>query len=68
LKAYKTAQIAALIGVHPNTIRFYEGMKLLPVIPRTEGGYRIFNDAHLRQLMLLRTAFHTEIIKDRLNL
>ena len=66
MKTYKTAQIAALIGVHPNTVRFYEAMKLLPVIPRTEGGYRVFTDAHLRQLRLLRTAFHTEITKDRL--
>ena len=66
MKTYKTAQIAELVGVHPNTIRFYEEMKLLPVIPRTESGYRIFNDAHLRQLTLLRTAFHTEIISDRL--
>lgn len=66
LKTYKTAQIAELIGVHPNTIRFYEEMKLLPRIPRTKSGYRVFNDAHLRQLTLLRTAFNTEIIKDRL--
>jgi len=66
LKTYKTAQIAELIGVHPNTVRFYEAMKLLPAIPRTESGYRVFTDAHLRQLRLLRTAFHTEITKDRL--
>lgn len=59
---YKTAQIAKLIGVHPNTIRFYEEMKLLPVIPRTESGYRIYNDRHLKQLQLLRTAFKAEII------
>lgn len=63
---YKTAQIAKLIGVHPNTIRFYEEMQLLPVIPRTESGYRIFNDRHLEQLRLLRTAFRAEIISDRL--
>lgn len=63
---YKTAQIAKLIGVHPNTIRFYEEMELLPAIPRTESGYRIFNDRHLEQLRLLRTAFRTEIISDRL--
>lgn len=63
---YKTAQIAALIGVHPNTIRFYEEMKLLPVIPRTEGGYRIFNDRHLQQIRLLRTAFRSEIISSKL--
>ena len=63
---YRTAQIAEMIGVHPNTIRFYEEMKLLPVIPRTESGYRIFNDRHLGQLRLLRTAFRAEIISDRL--
>ncbi|WP_068776022.1 MerR family transcriptional regulator [Paenibacillus sp. FJAT-26967] len=63
---YKTAQIAALVGVHPNTIRLYEKLKLLPSIPRTEGNYRIFNDRHLQQLRLLRTAFRVEIISDRL--
>ena len=63
---YKTAQIAKLVGVHPNTIRFYEEMELLPAIPRTESGYRIFNDRHLDQLRLLRTAFRAEIISDRL--
>lgn len=66
MRTYKTAQIAELIGVHPNTIRFYEEMMLLPAIPRTKGGYRIFNDEHLRQLRLLRTAFRAEIISDRL--
>lgn len=55
-----------MIGVHPNTIRFYEEMQLLPVIPRTGSGYRIFNDNHLRQLRLLRTAFRAEIISSKL--
>ncbi len=63
---YRTAQIAKLIGVHPNTIRFYEEMQLLPVIPRTKSGYRIFNDSHVEQLRLLRTAFRAEIISSRL--
>jgi DNA-binding transcriptional MerR regulator len=63
---YKTAEIARLIGVHANTIRLYEELKLLPAIPRTESGYRIFNDRHLEQLRLLRTAFRTEITSDRL--
>lgn len=63
---YKTAQIAKIIGVHPNTIRFYEEMALLPVIPRTESGYRVFNDRHLEQLRLLRAAFRAEIISGRL--
>lgn len=63
---YKTAQIAKLIGVHPNTIRFYEEMGLLPVIPRTESGYRSFNERHLKQLRLLRVAFKAEIISSSL--
>ncbi|RFZ79164.1 MerR family transcriptional regulator [Lacrimispora amygdalina] len=66
LTTYKTTQIAKIIGVHPNTIRFYEEMQLLPVIPRTKSGYRIFDDRHLEQLRLLRTAFRAEIISDRL--
>ncbi len=66
MKNYRTAQIAKMIGVHPNTIRFYEDMKLLPVIPRAENGYRVFNDGHIKQLKLLRTAFRAEIISDRL--
>lgn len=49
MRVYKTSHIAEMIGVHPNTIRFYEEMKLIPVIPRTESGYRIFNDRHLEQ-------------------
>lgn len=63
---YRTAQIAKLIGVHPNTIRFYEEMELLPVIPRNKIGYRVFNDRHVEQLRLLRTAFRAEIISSRL--
>lgn len=55
-----------MIGVHPNTIRFYERMELLPAIPRTKSGYRIFDDRHLAQLQLLRTAFRTEIISSSL--
>ncbi len=27
---YKTAEVAAIIGIHPNTVRLYEKMKLIP--------------------------------------
>ncbi len=66
MNSYKTAQVAAMIGVHPNTVRFYEKMELLPKIPRTKSGYRIFNDKHLAQLRFLRIAFRAEIISDGL--
>jgi len=55
-----------MIGVHPNTIRFYEQMQLLPFIPRASNGYRVFNEFHLLQLRFLRTAFRAEIISNQL--
>lgn len=66
MSLYKTTQIARMIGVHPNTIRFYEQMQLLPSIPRASNGYRIFNEFHLVQLRFLRTAFRAEIISNQL--
>ena len=66
LNTYSTSQIASMIGVHPNTIRFYEELNLLPPIPRAKNGYRVFDDGHLLQLRLLRAAFRAEIISDRL--
>ncbi len=51
-----TTQFAAMIGVHANTIRQYESWRLMPPIPRTPGGYRIFGAAHLGQARLIRSA------------
>ncbi len=66
ITVYKTSQVAKIIGVHPNTIRFYEEMALLPTIPREPNGYRVFTDKHILQLRLLRAAFRAEIISGRL--
>jgi len=63
---YHTAQIAQLVGVHPNTVRVYEAMGLLPPVPRAPNGYRLFDDTHLAQLRLLRAAFRAEIVSNRL--
>ena len=30
MTTYKTAQIAEIIGIHPNTVRLYEKLKLIP--------------------------------------
>lgn len=51
-----TAQIAKGAGVHPNTVRLYEQLGLLPPIPRSPAGYRKFTPMHLRQMVLARTA------------
>ena len=63
---FRTSEIATMIGVHPNTIRFYEDQDLLPPIPRTANGYRVFSDRHLLQLRLIRCAFRAEILSGNL--
>lgn len=62
MKTYRTAEIAACIGVHPNTVRFYEAEGLLPPVPRDASGYRVFTDRHLVQLRLIRVAFRSEVL------
>jgi MerR family mercuric resistance operon transcriptional regulator len=41
-------------GVNIETIRFYEKEGLVPTPPRTEGGHRIYQDAHFRRLVFIR--------------
>ncbi|MDF1514297.1 MAG: MerR family DNA-binding transcriptional regulator, partial [Anaerolineae bacterium] len=51
----RTTDIAYAVGVHPNTVRQYEEWGLLPSIPRTPSGYRMFKETHLDQMRLART-------------
>lgn len=66
MKTYSTSQVAAATGIHPNTVRLYEAWGLLPKVPRTDGGYRIFTDFHIRQIQLARVAFQIEILQNGL--
>lgn len=60
---YQTGEVAAIIGIHPNTVRLYEEWGLIPRPERRENGYRIFTDLHIAQIILLRTAFRVEILQ-----
>ncbi len=55
---FRTSQIAAVVGVHPNTVRLYEEWGFLQAVPRGRNGYRIYGRAHLDQMRLARTALH----------
>jgi DNA-binding transcriptional MerR regulator len=55
-RTYRTSEIAAAVGVHPNTVRLYEAWGLLPPVPRSASGYRQFTRAHLDQMRLARLA------------
>ena len=42
------------VGLNIETVRYYERAGLLPPPPRTEGGYRIYGDDHLKRLVFVR--------------
>lgn len=66
MKTYKTAEVAAAIGIHPNTVRLYERLGLIPRAERQPNGYRIFTDFHMEQLKLARLAFQVEVLQNGL--
>jgi DNA-binding transcriptional MerR regulator len=51
----RTTDIAYALAVHPNTVRQYEAWGLLPPIPRSPSGYRLFTEMHLDQMRLARS-------------
>lgn len=66
MNTYKTAEIAAIIGIHPNTVRLYEELELIPKPLRLPNGYRVFTDYHIEQFRLARIAFQIEVLQNGL--
>lgn len=66
MNRYKTAEIAAQIGIHPNTVRLYEALGLIPKPERQSNGYRVFTEFHLEQFKLARLAFQIEVLQNGL--
>jgi MerR family mercuric resistance operon transcriptional regulator len=48
--------LSRLTGVHIETIRYYERVKMLPAPPRTEAGRRTYGQNHRRTLGFIRRA------------
>jgi len=55
-KPLLVGRLAKLSGVRPDTIRFYERIGLLPKPQRLASGYRIYDDATLKQVRFIRKA------------
>ena len=66
MKTYRTAEVASIIGVHPNTVRLYEKLGLIPKPERKPNGYRIFTDFHIEQFKLARLALQVEVLQNGL--
>ena len=65
-KTYTTKEVADLIGIHVNTLRFYEDIGLITKPKRLNNGYRIYTDLHIDQCRLLRKAMKSEVIQNGL--
>lgn len=66
MNRYRTAEVAEIVGVHPNTVRLYEKLELIPKAERLPNGYRIFTDFHIEQFKLARLAFQIEVVQNGL--
>jgi DNA-binding transcriptional MerR regulator len=48
------SEVAKLTGISPDTVRYYERNGLLPLAPRTAGGYRLFPRHALRRVKIIQ--------------
>ena len=66
MRTYKTFEVAGIIGIHPNTVRLYEKLKLIPTPERLSNGYRLFTDFHIEQFRIVCIAFQVEVLQNGL--
>ena len=66
MSTYKTGEVAAIIGIHPNTVRLYEKLELIPKPERLPNGYRVFTEFHIKKCKLIRLAFQAEVLQNGL--
>lgn len=63
----RIGELAALAGVSPSAIRFYESSKLLPAATRNANGYREYSDEAVRLLLVIqlgqRLGFSLEAVR-----
>ncbi|WP_425544806.1 MerR family DNA-binding transcriptional regulator [Clostridium subterminale] len=48
MEIHRTSEIAKIMGVHSNTVRLYEELKLIPKLERISNAYRIFHIEHFK--------------------
>jgi DNA-binding transcriptional MerR regulator len=52
----RIGELANQVGVNPKTVRYYEQIGLIPLAPRTSGGYREYADTDAARLTFIKTA------------
>lgn len=52
----RIGELAGLAGVEPATVRYYESLGLLPDPPRTDSGYRDYDEVAAERLRFIKDA------------
>jgi len=55
---FKIGEFAALVGMSPRTIRYYEEIGLLNSVKRIEGGKRVYTDLDTQRLKFIKRLKH----------
>src|SRR5829696_8755819 len=56
VRGLRVAELARVVGVAPDTIRYYERAGLLPPPARTPAGYRAYDDSAVDRLRFIQGA------------
>ena len=55
-KVMQSSELARLAGISPDTLRYYERNRLLPLAQRSSSGYRLFPPEALMRVQMIRGA------------
>ena len=56
MSGYRIGQATEKVGISADTLRYYEKIRLLPAISRTDSGIRIYDDRDLSRLRFIKRA------------
>ena len=54
MNGYRIGQVTEMLGLSPDTLRYYEKLGLLPAVARTSSGLRVYNDRDISRLRFIQ--------------
>ncbi len=56
MNGYRIGQATEMLGLSPDTLRYYEKRGLLPAVARTSSGLRVYSDRDISRLRFIQRA------------
>jgi len=56
MNTYRIGEVTEKVGISADTLRYYEKIKLLPSINRTDSGIRVYEDTDISRLRFIQRA------------